>query len=117
MADVFRFGDKVRKTVEKAGLKIPASGRDNAKVVWRPLLQSEWSKLATDKCHNSHIYPQSNTWFDYGKQYFNESDFITGIKLKTDKYPTRATLARSSPGYDATCRHCHTGPETIGHIS
>jgi hypothetical protein len=50
--------------------------------------------------------------------YFNEGDFITGLKLRTDTYPTKVTLARAgNPGGDVACRRCKAAPETVGHIS
>jgi hypothetical protein len=43
--------------------------------------------------------------------YFNEGDFITDLKLRTDTYPTKVTLARAgNTGGDVACRRCKAAP-------
>ena len=59
----------------------------------------------------------SKSWLKTDHNYFDEGDFITGLKLRNDTYPTRVALARAGNTGDTTCRRCYSTPETIGHIS
>ena len=89
-------------------IKLPANPKRGAK--WRQLEANRWHKLkvAGHKC--------SNSWLRNENNYFNEGDFITGLKLRTDTHPTRVALARAgNTGGDIACRRYKAALETIGH--
>jgi hypothetical protein len=59
----------------------------------------------------------SNTWLDCNAQYHGEANFVKGIKLRTETYPCKATMALAGHKGDTVCQHCKMKVETIGHIS
>lgn len=69
------------------------------------------------KGHIAFSFKWSNSWLKTDHNYFEEGDFITELKLRTDTYPTRVALAKTGNTGDISCRRCRSSPETIGHIS
>ena len=57
-----------------------------------------------------------NSWDGNVAKQTSEADYITALKLLTNTYPCRATLARGR-AIDPTSRRCGLTVETIGHIS
>lgn len=115
MTEVIQTRALVENMADKAGLKIPDAPK--GKVRWRKLVSKATQKLKIGKAAKTFRYPVSNTWLNPHANYFNEADYITGVSLRADTYPCRATLARTKAVGDVSCRHCHQTVETMGHIS
>jgi hypothetical protein len=115
MTEVFGMPESLEKDARKAGLRIPPDPKGGVR--WRHLVQQQAESLNIGRSVKSFYYRESNTWMNPDEKIFSEADFITGIALRSNTYPCKATLARGQPGRDVTCRHCHLTAETIGHIS
>lgn len=108
--------EEIAREAEHFKIKIPESVKRGAK--WRQLETNRWRNLpVAGKGHRAFSFKWSNSWLKTDHNYFEEGDFITGLKLRTDTYPRRVTLPRAGNTADATCRRCRSAPETIGHIS
>lgn len=59
--------------------------------------------------------PKGNEWLRR-RELLRSSRLIDAIKLRTNTYPTRATLKRAYENMDSICRACKDGEETLGHI-
>ena len=107
--------EEIAREAEHFKIKIPESVKRGAK--WRQLETNRWRNLpVAGKGHRAFSFKWSNSWLKIDHNYF-EGDFMTGLKLRTDTYPTRVALARAGNTGDTTCRRCQSAPETIGHIS
>lgn len=108
--------EEIAREAEHFKIKIPESVKRGAK--WRQLETNRWRNLpVAGKGHRAFSFKWSNSWLKTDHNYFEEGDFITGLKLRTDTYPRRVTFARTGNTADTTCRRCRSAPETIGHIS
>lgn len=108
--------EEIAREAEHFKIKIPESVKRGAK--WRQLETNRWRNLpVAGKGHRAFSFKWSNSWLKTDHNYFEEGDFITGLKLRTDTYPRRVTFARAGNTADTTCRRCRSAPETIGHIS
>ena len=108
--------EEIAREAEHFKIKIPESVKRGAK--WSQLETNRWRNLpVAGKGHRAFSFKWSNSWLKTDHNYFEEGDFITGLKLRTDTYPRRVTFARARNTADTTCRRCRSAPETIGHIS
>ena len=108
--------EEIAQEAEHYKIKIPEIVKRGAK--WRQLETNRWRNLpVAGKGHRAFSFKWSNSWLKTDHNYFEEGDFITGLKLRTDTYPRRVTFARAGNTADTTCRRCRSAPETIGHIS
>lgn len=108
--------EEIAREAEHFKIKIPESVKRGAK--WRQLETNRWRNLpVAGKGHRAFSFKWSNSWLKTDHNYFEEGDFITGLKLRTDTYSRRVTFARAGNTADTTCRRCRSAPETIGHIS
>jgi hypothetical protein len=108
--------EEIAREAEHFKIQIPESVKRGAK--WRQLETNRWRNLpVAGKGHRAFSFKWSNSWLKTDHNYVEEGDFITGLKLRTDTYPTRVALARAGNTGDTTCRRCRSAPETIGHIS
>lgn len=112
MTEVMQTQVLVENMAEKAGLKIPDATK--GKVRWRKLVGKATQKLKIGKAAKTFRHSLSNTWMNLHGSYFNEADYITGVSLRADTYPCKATLARTKAVGDVSCRHCHQTVETMG---
>lgn len=115
MTEVMQTQVLVESMAEKAGLKIPDAPK--GKVRWRKLVGKAVNKLKVGKAAKTFRHTVSNTWMNPHSSYFSEADYITGMSLRAETYPCKATLARTRAVNDINCRHCHQTVETMGHIS
>lgn len=99
----------------KSGLKIPDASK--GKVRWTKLVGKVTQKLKVGKAAKTFQQTESNTWINPHSNYVSEADFITGMSLRAETYPCRATTARTRAVTDVNCRHCHITVEKMGHIS
>ena len=104
--------DRTRETLEKLQLHTNKAG----KVSWRKGELLGWKE---QECQGRGIenfqLKASNTWLSNPK-FFTEQELSAALKLRSNTYPTRTTVARYS-NVDHLCRRCKTKPETAGHIS
>ena len=118
MAEAMDVRGLIASYAASANLKVPSTETGKAKWHTQPI--KEWENLsAMGQGVTSFKGKTSNAWNSWdgnvAKQ-TSEADYITALKLRTNTYPCRATLARGRD-IDPTCRRCGLTVETLGHIS
>lgn len=107
---------EVDEVATQLGIRLPKNPKKSA--TWRDIEVRNWRKLrVAGRGQRVFCNQASNTWLRPTQNYFRESDFVTGLQVRADTYPTRAALARAGGSQDVMCRRCKAAPETIGHIS
>ena len=94
--------EEIAREAEHFKIKIPESVKRGAK--WRQLETNRWQNLpVAGKGYRAFCFKWSNSWLKTDHNYIEEGDFITGLKLRSDTYPTRVALAWAG---NTTCRRC-----------
>lgn len=107
---------EIAQAAASLSIKVPANPKVSAK--WRHNEERRWRGLPlAGKGLKAFSYKCANSWMALDGGYFRESDFIAGMQVRTDTYPTRVALARAGGTGETQCRRCKTSPETVGHIS
>lgn len=96
----------------------PASLKDIEKANRRLKKENweDWNGLKSQGQGTSVFYQDKigNCWLKE-HDLLKPSHFIGAIKLRTNNYGNRVTLARANRDIDIQCRRCHSRPETLGH--
>lgn len=113
MTEIMHTQVLLQNMAGKAGPKVLDAPK--GKVQWRRLVRNVTKKLKVGKAAKAYwekdLYEPALQLF----QYFIE--YITGMSLKAETYPCRASLARTRAIADVNSRHCNLTVETMGHIS
>lgn len=115
MCTVYGTGSDIEKLAKKSELKAPNGPK--SKTRWRHKIGKLWRALkVTGSAYQAFTDKRTNSWLRVSSKYFSESDFVTGVHLRNETYPTKVAMARGTDK-DVLCRHCRQAPETVGHIS
>lgn len=81
-----------------------------------------WEKRLKDKYTNQGLFAHDkevlgNRWLAHDCKYLRDGDRISGLRLRTNLYPTKTLYNKKASNPEARlCSHCHQKDETAYHI-
>lgn len=110
---------KLERMAHSLRINWPTSLKDIEKAKRRLKKENweDWNSLKSQGQGASAFYQDKigNCWLKE-HDLLKPSRFTGAIKLRTNTYGNRVTLARANKNMDIRCRRCHSRPETLGHI-